>query len=84
MRRWPQALAVQARFIERGPWENGYMGPFNGKLLVREKFYTLTEARIDGTYHTCHARYRLRSSPRCRYRAFHIRQALRQRGPRRA
>ena len=44
VRRWPQALAVQARFIERGPWENGYMGPFNGKLLVREKFYTLTEA----------------------------------------
>ena len=51
IRLWLEALAVQTLFIEPGsPWENGYVESFNGKLrdklLDREIFYTLTEAKI--------------------------------------
>ena len=51
VRHWLAALNVETLFIEPGsPWENGYVGSFNGKLrdelLDREIFYTLTEAQI--------------------------------------
>ena len=51
LRQWLAALHVETLFIEPGsPWENGYLGSFNGKLrddlLDREIFYTLTEAPI--------------------------------------
>ena len=51
VRGWLSSLGVKAMFIEPGsPWENGYVGSFNGKfrdeLLNREVFSTLTEARI--------------------------------------
>ena len=51
VRGWLSSLGVKAMFIEPGsPWENGYVGSFNGKFrdefLNREVFSTLTEARI--------------------------------------
>ena len=51
IRSWLNRIGVKTLFIERGsPWENGYIGSFNGKLrdelLNREIFTTLTEARV--------------------------------------
>lgn len=51
VRRWLNDLEVNTLFIQRGsPWENGYVESFNGKLrdklLNREMFTTLTEAKI--------------------------------------
>ena len=51
IRSWLNDLEVITLFIERGgPWENGYIDSFNGKLrdelLNREIFTTLTEAGI--------------------------------------
>ena len=51
MRRWLNDLEVNTLFIERGgPWENGYIESFKGKLrdelLNRKIFTTLTEAKI--------------------------------------
>jgi len=51
IRRWLNRLGVKTLFIEPGgPWENGYIESFNGKLrdelLNREVFYTLTEAKV--------------------------------------
>jgi len=51
IRRWLQRLGVETLFIEPGgPWENGYIESFNGnlrgKLLNREIFTSLTEAKI--------------------------------------
>ena len=51
IRRWLNRLGVKTLFIEPGgPWENGYIESFNGKLrdelLNREVFYTLTEAEV--------------------------------------
>ncbi len=46
-----QRLNVETLFIEPGdPWENGFIGSFNGKLrdelLDGEIFYTVREARV--------------------------------------
>jgi putative transposase len=51
IRRWLGQLGARALFIEPGgPWENGYIESFNGKLqdelLKREIFYTLQEAQV--------------------------------------
>ena len=51
VRRWLSRLGVKTLFIELGsPWENGYIGSFNGKLrdelLNREIFTTLHEAKV--------------------------------------
>jgi len=51
IRKWLNSLRVKTLFIEPGsPWENGYIESFNGKLrdklLNREIFSTLTEAKI--------------------------------------
>ena len=48
---WLARLSVKPLFIEPGsPWENGYIGSFNGnlrdELLNREIFYTLGEAKV--------------------------------------
>ncbi len=48
---WLDELGVKTLFIEPGsPWENGYVGSFNGKLrdefLNMEIFYTLAEAKV--------------------------------------
>jgi putative transposase len=46
-----ERLGVKTLFIEPGsPWENGYIGSFNGRLrdelLNRESFTTLIEAKV--------------------------------------
>jgi len=51
VRKWLNRLGVKTLFIEPGsPWENGYIESFNGKLrdklLNREIFTTLTEAKV--------------------------------------
>jgi putative transposase len=51
VRKWLGQLGVKTLFIEpASPWENGYIGSFNGKLrdelLNREIFTTLAEAKI--------------------------------------
>ena len=51
MRKWLARLGVKTLFIEPGsPWENGYVESFKGKLrdklLNREIFTTLTEAKV--------------------------------------
>ena len=51
IREWLGELEVQTLFIEPGsPWENGYVGSFNGRLqdefLNGAIFYTLKEAKI--------------------------------------
>ncbi len=51
IRNWLNQLGVKTLFTKpRGPWENGYIESFNGKLrdelLNREVFTTLTEAKI--------------------------------------
>ncbi len=51
MRQWLTHIGVKTLFIEPGsPWENGYNESFNGKfrdkLLNRELFFTLKEAKI--------------------------------------
>ncbi len=51
VRDWLSFLEVNTLFIEPGsPWENGYVESFNGKmrdkLLNREIFYTLDEAKV--------------------------------------
>ena len=51
VRRWLNRLGVKTLFIEPGsPWENGYIESFNGKLrdklLNRESFTTLEEAKV--------------------------------------
>jgi transposase InsO family protein len=51
VREWLARVDVGTLFIEPGgPWENGYIESFNGKLrdefLNREIFYTLREAKI--------------------------------------
>ena len=50
VRRWLNHANVKTLFIAKGsPWENGYLGSFNGKLrdelLNRELFLSLKEAR---------------------------------------
>ena len=51
VREWLGKLGVGTLYIEPGsPWENGYLGSFNGKLrdelLAREVFDTLLEAKV--------------------------------------
>jgi len=51
VRSWLASVGVKTLFIEPGsPWENGYVGSFNGKLrdelLNGKNFYTLREARV--------------------------------------
>jgi putative transposase len=51
VRKWLNQLGVKTLFIEPGsPWENGYIESFNGKmrdkLLDREIFTTLAEAKV--------------------------------------
>ncbi len=51
VRRWLNRIGVKTLFIEPGgPWENGYIESFNGKLrdelLNREIFMTLIEAKV--------------------------------------
>jgi len=51
VRRWLARVGVQTLFIEPGgPWENGYIESFNGKLrdecLNLERFDTLLEAQV--------------------------------------
>jgi transposase InsO family protein len=51
VRKWLGQLGLKTLFIEpASPWENGYIGSFNGKLrdelLNREIFTTLAEAKI--------------------------------------
>jgi putative transposase len=51
VRGWLDRVGVKALFIEPGsPWENGYIGSFNGKLsdelLGGEVFDTLLEAKV--------------------------------------
>jgi transposase InsO family protein len=51
IRRWLKISGVQTLYIEPGsPWENGYIGSFNGKfrdeLLNREIFDTLFETKV--------------------------------------
>ncbi len=51
MRPWLNEWGTQTLFIEPGgPWENGYLESFNGKmrdeLLNREIFDTLEEAQV--------------------------------------
>ncbi len=51
VREWLHRLGVSTLFIEPGgPWENGYIESFNGKLrdelLNGEIFYTLHEAKV--------------------------------------
>ena len=51
VREWLGRIGVKTLFIEPGsPWENGYVGSFNGKLsdelLDREEFYSLAEAKV--------------------------------------
>ncbi len=51
LRTWLHNLGVVTAFIEPGsPWENGYIGSFNGKfrdeLLNREIFDTFLEAKV--------------------------------------
>ena len=51
VRSWLSNLQVKPLFIEQGgPWENGYIESFNGKmrdeLLNGEIFYTMKEAQV--------------------------------------
>ena len=51
VRRWLEKVDVKTLFIEPGgPWENGYIESFNGRLrdelLNREIFDTLREAQV--------------------------------------
>ena len=51
VRRWLNRIGVKTLFIEPGgPWKNGYIESFNGKLrdelLNREIFMTLIEAKV--------------------------------------
>jgi transposase InsO family protein len=51
VRDWLSKVGVKTLFIDPGsPWENGYVGSFNGKLrdelLEREIFYSLEEAKV--------------------------------------
>jgi transposase InsO family protein len=61
VRNWFAKLGAKTLYIAPGsPWENGYCESFNGKLrdecLNGEIFYSLKEARRDGS------RHRVRSS----------------------
>ena len=51
VRRWLGRIGGKTLYIEpESPWENGYVGSFNGKLrnelLDREVFYTLLEVQV--------------------------------------
>ena len=51
VREWLGHVGAKTLYIKPGsPWENGYVGSFNGKLrdglLDREVFYTLLEVQV--------------------------------------
>jgi transposase InsO family protein len=69
VREWLGGVGAGTLYIEPGsPWENGYVGSFNGKLrdelLDREVFCTLLEVQVlTERYRQTYNRIRPHSSP---------------------